>query len=125
MPPRRGLGRGLDALIARPPAASAGVAGPAAAAGAQEPAAGEPGAAAPLLVEVDRIVPNPRQPRRQLPDEHLEELAASIREHGIIQPLVVTQLPPADDDGAPRYQLITGQRRWQAAKRAGLVRVPV
>src|SRR5437867_13229841 len=98
MPPRRGLGRGLDALIARPPAEEAGAAAAAGApdaatgSGPHEPTAGEPGAAAPLLVDVGRIVPNPRQPRRQVADEQLAELAASIREHGIIQPLVVTQI---------------------------------
>jgi ParB family chromosome partitioning protein len=76
------------------------------------------------LVEIGRIEPNPRQPRRQMPEQQLEELAGSIREHGIIQPLVVTQ-QPAPDGGAPRYQLIAGERRWQAARRAGLLRVPV
>jgi ParB family chromosome partitioning protein len=115
MPPRRGLGRGLDALIARPPTGDAAAPNGAAAA--------QPGAVSAQFVEIGRIEPNPRQPRRQMPEQQLEELAASIREHGIIQPLLVTQIP--SPGGTPRYQLIAGERRWAAAKRAGLVRVPV
>jgi ParB family chromosome partitioning protein len=70
-------------------------------------------------VEVERIAPNPRQPRQWVDPEALRELADSIREHGLLQPLVVT----AVGDGG--YQLIAGERRWQAAKLAGLVKVPV
>jgi len=85
---------------------------------------------APLLVEIGRIEPTPRQPRRQMEESQLEELADSIRAHGIIQPLVVTQVSGSTGgtggaDGPARYQLVAGERRWQAAKRAGLVRVPV
>ena len=115
MAARRGLGRGLDALITRPGE------------GAPDGAGGDQAAAgATTLVEIGRIEPNPRQPRRQMDDALLDELAASIREHGIIQPLVVTEAPrPGGGELAPRYRLIAGERRWQAAKRAGLVRVPV
>jgi ParB family chromosome partitioning protein len=64
-----------------------------------------------------------------LDPDSLRELADSIREHGLIQPLIVTRLEPSDattDQGAkPRYQLIAGERRWQAAQMAGLKRVPV
>jgi ParB family chromosome partitioning protein len=67
---------------------------------------------------VAAITPNPMQPRASLDPEALAELSASIREHGLIQPLVVTQLGPE------RYQLIAGERRWQAARMAGLVTVP-
>lgn len=63
------------------------------------------------------ITPNPDQPRRYFDDEALEELAASIREHGIIQPLVVTPI----NDG---YQIVAGERRWRAAGIAGLEKVP-
>jgi len=70
-------------------------------------------------VSVDAIVPNPHQPRTKLQEAELNELADSIREHGLIQPLVVTQHP----DGG--YQLIAGERRWRAARRAGLTEVPV
>jgi ParB family chromosome partitioning protein len=65
------------------------------------------------------IAPNPMQPRTALEPEALAELAASIREHGLIQPLIVTQQAPE------RYQLIAGERRWQAAQMAGLATVPV
>jgi ParB family chromosome partitioning protein len=68
---------------------------------------------------VSAISPNPMQPRTALDPEALEELAASIREHGLIQPLIVTQ------QGPERYQIIAGERRWQAARLAGLATVPV
>jgi ParB family chromosome partitioning protein len=76
-------------------------------------------------VELGRIEPNPRQPRRQMDEAALAELADSVREHGLLQPLVVTPLPPGAGDGRPRYRLVAGERRWQAAKIAGLVRAPV
>ncbi len=97
---KSGLGRGLGALI---------------------PAAEEDSAATPTgLTEVPlaSITPNPHQPRSSIRDQDLVELAASIEEHGIIQPLVVTQTP----DG---HQLIAGERRWRAARLAGLATVPV
>jgi ParB family chromosome partitioning protein len=74
------------------------------------------------MVAVSSIVPNPRQPRTSIAPDGLAELAASIREHGIIQPLIVTQ-----GTGNPRapYQLIAGERRWRAAQLAGLSEVPV
>ena len=99
MAKKRGLGKGLDALIpgGGSPAANDGV----------------------LLLPVDDIRPNPRQPRSYFSPEALEELAASIREHGVIQPLVVADAP----DGRG-YVLIAGERRLQAAKLAGLARVP-
>lgn len=92
---RRALGRGLDALI--PPAADTGV---------QE-------------VEVGRIDPNPDQPRQRFDHLALENLAESIKEHGVVQPLVVAR--SADD----RFRLVVGERRWRAAKLAGVERVPV
>jgi len=116
--PRFGLGRGLDALIpgANPEAAS------------DAPLTTIP-QAAPLEAPIDAIVPNPRQPRTHFEDAALHELADSIREHGVIQPLVVTKLGENGhsslDDGGPRYQLIAGERRWQASKLAGLMTVPV
>jgi len=94
---RTGLGRGLEALI---PVAETS----------------PPGLA---QVPVLAITPNPMQPRTALDPEALAELAASIREHGLIQPLIVTQ------QGPDRYQLIAGERRWQAARLAGMVAVPV
>ena len=101
MAPRKsGLGRGLEALI---PAAEEDAA--AAAQGVTE-------------VPLASITPNPHQPRAPIRDQDLVELAASIEEHGIIQPLVVTRSP----DG---YHLIAGERRWRAARLAGLATVPV
>lgn len=92
---RRALGRGLDALLS-----------PASGAGLRE-------------VDVERIEPNPNQPRQRFERSALDELAASIREHGVVQPLVVAAT------GDDRYRLIVGERRWQAARLAGLRRVPV
>lgn len=101
-----GLGKGLDALIP-------GAAAPAAAQGAS-PAGGG------MEVPVDQIVPNPRQPRTQMNEEELKGLADSIREHGVLQPLVVSFDPPNH-----RYILIAGERRLRAARMAGLETVPV
>lgn len=99
MPQRTGLGKGLDALI---PGGSSAVS--------------EGGAA---QAAIDSIQRNPRQPRQNFKEAELEELAASIREHGVIQPLIVS--PAANGS----YTLIAGERRWQAARRAGLKTVPV
>lgn len=104
---RKALGRGLDALL---PAAGAAPAG-------GQPAAAGP-ADGPTVVPLAAIVPNPAQPRRQFDEESLETLAASIRRHGLLQPLVVRRV----GDG---YELIAGERRWRAARRAGLAEVPV
>jgi ParB family chromosome partitioning protein len=75
-----------------------------------------------LEVPVGDITPNPRQPRSPIAPESLQDLAASIREHGLIQPIIVTRGRPTDR--AP-YQLIAGERRWRAAQMAGLTTVPV
>ncbi len=80
--------------------------------------AGEPEADGLRRIPIDQISPNPHQPRTRLSESTLEDLAASIREHGIIQPLVVTR----DDNGD--YQLIAGERRWRASRLAGLDEVP-
>ncbi len=100
MSKRGGLGRGLSALI---PGA---------------PEAGEASAGL-LQVPVGAIAPNPKQPRTHFDDEALEGLAASIREVGILQPIVVRRA------GDGRYELIAGERRLRAAKAAGLPTVPV
>jgi ParB family chromosome partitioning protein len=98
---RMGLGRGLDALI---------------------PGGGHRQNASVELVDIDLIAPNPHQPRTVFDSEALDELAESIREHGVIQPLIVSK--PETPGGAP-YQLIAGERRLLASRRAGLERVPV
>ena len=94
---QKGLGRGLGALI---------------------PAAEGPKGASNFFVEVGRISPNALQPRRAFDEAKLEELAASIRDRGVIQPLIVRR----NGDG---YELIAGERRLRAAMKAGLKEVPV
>ena len=89
----RGLGRGLGALIPRSTS------------GLRE-------------VPVEAVRPNPSQPRTHIDPDELEELAQSIREHGVLQPVLVSEQP----DGT--YQLITGERRWRSAQLAGLTTVP-
>jgi ParB family chromosome partitioning protein len=105
---RPALGRGLSALIPEVPA--------------QAPAAAPPAPAAPrgvpLEVDLDRIVPNPRQPRLQMEQGPLEELAQSIRVNGIIQPILVRR-------SGDHFEIIAGERRWRAAQIAGLLRAPV
>lgn len=108
---RRGLGKGLGALIPSTPAAP--------------DVAGSSAEGGPLELALDDIVPNPHQPRQGMDAQELEDLAASIREHGLIQPLVVAPLPAEAPAGRARYQLIAGERRWQASRLAGLARVPV
>ena len=70
------------------------------------------------IVQVDRIEPNPEQPRLAFNQETLDELAASIREHGVLQPILVRPI------GQNTYQLIAGERRWRASKQAGLETIP-
>jgi ParB family chromosome partitioning protein len=96
---RRGLGRGLDSLIPSQSAADS--------------------ANSQLKAPIGSITPNPSQPRREFNHDELEELAASIREHGILQPLLVQP----EEQG--RYELIAGERRWRAAGLAGLETVPI
>ncbi len=103
--PARGLGKGLGALI--PPGQSEST---------------RPTDTGLLAVPVGDIVPNPRQPRTRMDPASLNELAESIKEHGLIQPLIVTRATPSSR--AP-YQLIAGERRWRAAQMAGLQTVPV
>jgi ParB family chromosome partitioning protein len=99
---RPALGRGLSALIpSRPPAP-------------EPPRDGT----RPQELDIDLLVPNPRQPRTHIEESRLEELAQSIRSHGVIQPVLVRKV----DD---RYEIVAGERRWRAAQRAGLLRVPV
>jgi ParB family chromosome partitioning protein len=99
---RKGLGRGLSALIPE----------------AAEPLAQSRSDGGPFKVEIDRITPSPFQPRRSFDEAKIEELASSIRNQGIIQPLVVR--PKGGG-----YELIAGERRWRAAMKAGLIEVPV
>jgi ParB family transcriptional regulator, chromosome partitioning protein len=78
-----------------------------------------------FLIETERIKPNPHQPRRNFDETGLQELASSIREYGILQPIVVTKLEHITETGTEvEYQLIAGERRWLAAQKAGLERIP-
>ncbi|HEY0071203.1 MAG TPA: ParB/RepB/Spo0J family partition protein [Chloroflexia bacterium] len=119
--PKGGLGRGLDSLIpsSQPTAANAPVEAPTGDISPQ-PVTEQSAQRGVLVVPVDSISPNPRQPRGAFDLEGLEDLAASIREHGVLQPVVVAQ---AGQEG--RYNLIAGERRWRAAMLAGLEQVPV
>jgi ParB family transcriptional regulator, chromosome partitioning protein len=97
MEKRPALGKGLSALIPDLP---------------------EPTRASPVEADIDRLEPNDFQPRRDVDDSRLQDLAQSIRANGIIQPIVVRRI-------GDRFQIIAGERRWRAAKVAGLLRVPV
>jgi ParB family chromosome partitioning protein len=97
---RPALGRGLSALIPEAPVA---------------PQTVERG----LDIDTDLLRPNPFQPRAQVDDARIDDLARSIRAHGVIQPIVVRRAT----DGA--YEIVAGERRWRASQRAGLLKVPV
>lgn len=99
---RSGLGKGLDALIPQTPEES------------------EIPSSAITLLAIKQIEPNPMQPRSKFDRDLLRDLARSIQEHGIIQPLIISKKKKGD-----KYTLIAGERRLQAAKLAGLVSVPV
>jgi len=77
-------------------------------------------------IEIDRIEPSPYQPRRAMDDEALESLAASIRQSGVIQPILVRPAAAASGTGiqGTRYELVAGERRWRAARLAGLGSIP-
>jgi ParB family transcriptional regulator, chromosome partitioning protein len=99
MKPRKsGLGRGLDALI---------------------PGSESPPPSGILNIPIHNIIPNPRQPRTHMDTEELSDLSDSIREHGIIQPIVVSY-----EDSSSQYVLIAGERRWMAARQAGFEEIP-
>lgn len=109
---RRALGRGLGALLPNQPAARPEQA-PAAEAGSP------PAQRRYFNAPIEDIYPNPDQPRKRFAEDELDELAASIRAHGIIQPLVVRRR----SEGG--YELIAGERRWRASQRAPLLEVPI
>jgi ParB family transcriptional regulator, chromosome partitioning protein len=110
-PERRGLGRGLSALMADA-GVDLGQAG-------RDPQARV--ATPDRKVPIESLRPNPDQPRRRFDDEALAELAQSIREKGVLQPLIVRPVPNLPD----HYEIVAGERRWRAAQRAGLHELPV
>jgi len=104
-PSRKRLGRGLAALIGEIDRPESTTKAPSADGG----------------VAIELVGPNPRNPRRSFGEEELADLAQSIREHGIVQPVVVRPAP-----GQPgRYEIIAGERRWRAAQRAGVAEIPI
>ncbi len=105
---QRGLGRGLSALLGENVAESAPVDGGAQPTGVR-------------AVPIESLKPNPDQPRKQFGAEHLEELTASIRDKGVLQPILVRAQPGQDG----MWQIIAGERRWRAAQAARLKFVPI
>ncbi|MCB1328661.1 MAG: ParB/RepB/Spo0J family partition protein [Maritimibacter sp.] len=105
--PARGLGRGLSALMADVAPEEPTVEGAPAVRKADQ------------MVPIERVVPNPGQPRRTFTPADLDDLAASIREKGIIQPLILRKKGPGDT-----YEIVAGERRWRAAQMAQLHEVP-
>jgi ParB family chromosome partitioning protein len=111
------LGRGLSALLGDYSGARNAIENPAPAAAAATAPSTDEGASA---IAIDRIVPNPKQPRRTFVESDLEELAESIRTKGVIQPILVRP----DPSQAEMFEIIAGERRWRAARRAGLTVIP-
>jgi len=111
---RSGLGKGLGALIGTPSVAT-------------RPEAGQPGERV-HQINLATVVPSALQPRKDFAREALQELVDSIRQHGIIQPLIVRERATASPSGSgagARFELIAGERRWRAAQEIGLTQVPV
>ena len=109
---KRGLGRGLEALL-----------GPKAA--AEAPALQAMPGDQLRTLPIDALAPGKYQPRRTMDDAKLEDLASSIRAQGVIQPIVVREHIGADGKGGRTYEIIAGERRWRASQRAGLSEIPV
>ncbi|WP_338671485.1 ParB/RepB/Spo0J family partition protein [Streptomyces sp. SCSIO 30461] len=119
---RRGLGRGLNALIPAAQAPSVGLLPPEQRTAEPEPEA-LPETVSPAVAHfaelpLDAITPNPQQPREVFDEDALAELVTSVKEVGLLQPVVVRQL------GRDRYELIMGERRWRACREAGWERIP-
>ena len=129
-PVRRGLGRGLGSLIPTLPAAGGPAAGDGSGDRFGDPSGGLAWAEAPgpsdgadlgawfAEVPVDAIVPNPRQPRQVFDEEAMAELVHSVREVGLLQPVVVRPTGPGS------YELVMGERRWRACQQVGMEKVP-
>jgi ParB family chromosome partitioning protein len=103
---RPALGRGLSALI-------------------PDAAGDAPPRDKPFEIDLDRLTPNPQQPRSVFDDASLDNLAQSIRSNGIIQPILARPARTRTGAGDIRFEIIAGERRWRAAQRAGLLKVPV
>ena len=105
-PERRGLGRGLSALMADVKL--------------DQPISSGASRRADLMIPVEKLVPNPLQPRRDFPGAALQDLAASLRQKGVIQPLIVRPIGLTD-----QFEIVAGERRWRAAQIAQLHELPV
>lgn len=103
---RRALGRGLDALLPAAPSKS--------------PAVAAYGDKSVFSCAIEKLAPQKGQPRQYFAKDKLEELAASIREHGLLEPIVVRRVPSSD-----KFEIIAGERRWRASQKAGLKEVLV
>ena len=99
---RKALGRGLSALLGTPELENEQL----------------------REIDIDRILPNSHQPRKSFNENGLTELAASIRECGVVQPIVVRPLEGSANGPSQRYEIIAGERRWRAAQIAGLTEIP-
>src|SRR5262245_14187701 len=102
---RSALGKGLDALMSKDALA--------------EVSASKNRAQGLQIVSIENVHPNPKQPRQTFSTESINDLAESIRQKGILQPIVVS------DKGSGHYEIIAGERRYRAAQRAGLMEVPI
>jgi ParB family chromosome partitioning protein len=115
------LGRGLSALLGEYAGAQSAIDGtPAAPAAAGETPEGDAAPAGPVELRIEAVVANPRQPRKTFAEQDLQELADSIRVKGVIQPILVRP----DPQQAGQYEIVAGERRWRAARRAGLTAIP-
>ena len=110
MTPKKRLGRGLDALLSKPMVA------------VSRPDSGKPGEDGLKYLPVEHLQRGQYQPRVDMRQDSLEELADSIRAQGVVQPIVAR--PISKKDGSQRYEIIAGERRWRAAQRAGLKTIP-
>lgn len=113
---RKALGKGLDSLIPRPISTATSGTTDSIATGAGVSTG--PSRDRIDMLDVDQIRPNPRQPRESFDDESLDTLAASLRQQGMLQPILVRSW------GNGKFELVAGERRWRAAQRAGLLKVP-
>ena len=114
---KRGLGRGLQALLGEGRGVTNPLDGP-------SESNVKPDTGAPYLAPIEQLSRNPDQPRKLFSEAEIDDLAASIREKGILQPILVRPLVSRGAEGVA-YQIIAGERRWRAAQKAGLHSVPV
>jgi ParB family chromosome partitioning protein len=118
---RKSLGRGLDALLS---SARLAPPSPAPTAGTEPPPAAKPGDSGLREVPVELLRRGKYQPRVDMREDSLTELAESIKAQGVVQPIVVRPLPNPTGTGETEYEIVAGERRWRAAQMAGLATIP-